>query len=166
MQLQMMQELRDTNDKNVDANNSNTNLWMKLPSNGRTKSENFRKVVKRRRTRRSILSSERNNNFKISLGGDFQTKPTQMTFSNATIIDHENILVIPRAIHELEYVNYHNFSIIINRTRSEFTNIDDANNQSQQQGCFAILQYLMLWMLAILYHDITFDLSARNRKYI
>ena len=123
-------------------------------------------MVKRRRTRRHILGTAKNNKSRITSRNDFQEKQTRIIYSNVTIIDPEEILVIPRAIHELEHVNCHSNSRSRNQRRTEFISFNDANNERQQQGCYVILQYLTLWILTFLYYDITAELSASKYKYI
>jgi hypothetical protein len=146
------------------SNASNTTAWLYMPSYSSTVLQKFRKVVKRRRTKRSNKFLEQNNNFKSTKKKYAKENDRKNIFFNRSLeepMDNNH----PNDILSFENSDLVYFYNVRGGKNAGSINTSSANSVIHEQCNFFILHCIIFFFFTTLC-DIAHMLPFRSHYYI
>ena len=142
-------------------------FWIEIPTGSQTKIETHRKVMKKRRPRRHIQGTGKENQSRIRISSDFHERKSHITYFDPTIIKPDDLLVMPFDISAIAVENlYHERANNLTRKQPNFISLESNGSKSYQIGHFVLFQNFMCLLLIILYYDMALNLASETDKYI
>ena len=146
------------------SNASNTTAWLYMPTYSATVLQKFRRVVKRRRTKRSDKFSEQKNNFKSKKKKHWKDNESKSMLFNLPLGEsmdniHPNDILSFESSHNVNYYD------VRGCRKAGCTNKSSANSLIHEQCNFFILHCILFFFLTTLC-DIARMLSFRSHHFI
>ena len=143
------------------------NFWIEIPTSSQAKIETHRKLLKKRRPRRHIQDTGKDNQSRIRISSDFHERKSHITYLNSAIIKPDDLLVMPFDLSPIAVEDlYHAGAYNLTRKQPNLISFESKGNKSHHIGHFVVFQNFVCLLLIILYHDIALNLTAESDKYI